>query len=86
MQDWSQCTVACGGGKQFLQRVCIPPQPGGKDCEGLAILERECNNVPCPTFTKNTSEITNTNKPIVKFQRLSNRTLRYEVIWLKYNL
>jgi len=33
-QDWSSCTLACGGGTQTLHRECIPPLTGGKPCAG----------------------------------------------------
>lgn len=28
--------------------MCIPPIGGGKDCEGKNILEKGCNEFPCP--------------------------------------
>ena len=46
-QDWSQCTVTCGGGTQTLQRECIPPRDGGRPCDGDAILNRPCNTQTC---------------------------------------
>jgi hypothetical protein len=48
LQMWSQCTLKCGGGKSFLQRMCVPPKDGGKPCEGEAILSKDCNKQPCP--------------------------------------
>jgi hypothetical protein len=43
LHDWSECTLACGGGKSFLQQMCMPPKNGGKPCVGNAIVSRECN-------------------------------------------
>lgn len=33
LQDWSTCTLACGGGTQTLQRYCLKP-PDALPCEG----------------------------------------------------
>ena len=80
IQDWSQCSLACNGGKQFLQRVCIPPKTGGKPCEGEPVLERSCNNFSCPNVIKREIRLKKTRNPIIRVQRLSNRPLRYEVL------
>ena len=49
--QWSECTKACGGGKEKRHRSCTNPSPthGGKDCSRLgdASEERECNSDPC---------------------------------------
>jgi len=79
IQDWSQCSMACNGGKQFLQRVCIPPKSGGDQCEGEPVLERHCNTFPCPNVIKREVKLKTTRNPIIRVQRLSNRFLRYEV-------
>ena len=44
--EWSECSVACGGGTQT--RTCTNPAPanGGAYCEGSA--EQECNTQSCP--------------------------------------
>ncbi len=80
LQDWSQCTLKCGGGKSYLQRMCVPPKNGGKPCEGKAIIERDCNKQPCPkieaTKMKNTNN-TQTLKAIVKIMPFSTRPQRY---------
>lgn len=34
LQDWTECTLACGGGKNYLHRMCVPPVGGGKPCMG----------------------------------------------------
>lgn len=43
LKSWSGCTLACGGGKSYLQRMCIPPTDGGKPCEGDNIIVKDCN-------------------------------------------
>ena len=48
VQDWTQCSVKCGGGNQFKQLMCIPPKAGGKPCEGEPVRTRPCNPQPCP--------------------------------------
>jgi len=49
LQDWSTCTLACGGGTQTLHRVCIEPTvPEGLPCIGEPILTKACNEDPCP--------------------------------------
>ena len=32
LKNWSGCTLACGGGKSYLHRMCIPPRNGGLPC------------------------------------------------------
>lgn len=80
LQNWSQCTLKCGGGKSYLQRMCVPPKNGGKPCEGKAIIEKDCNTHACPkvegTKLKNTNN-TQTLKPIVKIMPFSSRPQRY---------
>jgi hypothetical protein len=50
LQDWSTCTLACGGGTQTLHRYCLKI-PEGTDCEGEAIITRPCNSQPCTNVT-----------------------------------
>ena len=81
LQNWSQCTLKCGGGKSYLQRMCVPPQNGGKPCEGEAIISKDCNKQPCPSENsvgpkKNNVEI-KMNKPIVKIMPFSSRPQKY---------
>ena len=47
--DWSECSVSCGGGLQSRVRSCNNPKPanGGADCKGDAKEERPCNTNPC---------------------------------------
>merc|ERR1712151_164595 len=53
IQNWSQCNLKCGGGTSTLQRMCVPPKNGGKDCMGDAIITKACNTQPCPGLGKN---------------------------------
>lgn len=53
IQNWSQCSLKCGGGTSTLQRMCVPPKNGGKDCMGDAIVTKACNTQPCPGLGKN---------------------------------
>ena len=80
LQNWSQCTLKCGGGKSYLQRMCVPPKIGGKPCEGKSIIEKDCNKQPCPRV-EGISEKNRTNsqtlKPIVKIMPFSTRPQRY---------
>jgi hypothetical protein len=52
LQDWSDCSVKCGGGYSLQQWLCVPPKKGGKTCIGEALRKRECNNNPCPIVDK----------------------------------
>jgi hypothetical protein len=47
LQNWSQCSLKCGGGKSTLHRFCIPPIGGGLPCEGESIIHKDCNTQPC---------------------------------------
>jgi hypothetical protein len=47
LQDWSECSLKCGGGTTVLHRFCVPPEGDGKPCEGDAILIKKCNTHPC---------------------------------------
>ena len=78
LQDWSQCTQVCGGGKQYLQRMCVPPQNGGTPCEGEPIMIKLCNPQPCPNVITTEKE-TAANPTIIKMLALSSRPLRNEV-------
>jgi len=45
--DWGECSLACGGGYMFRQRVCSPPANGGKLCPGDDKENRLCNTQKC---------------------------------------
>jgi hypothetical protein len=48
LNDWSQCTLRCGGGFSYQQWMCIPPKKGGKNCVGESIRKKPCNTHACP--------------------------------------
>ena len=62
--------------------MCIPPQNGGKNCDGLRILEKDCNLKPCPTIIQHKTELHNEMLPTIRLQKISNRFQRYEVFKL----
>jgi hypothetical protein len=81
LQDWSQCSLACGGGTSTLHRMCVPPQGSTiLNCEGPAVMTKPCNTQSCPdlynTIAQNAKN-TETLKPIVKVLPFSNRPQRY---------
>ncbi len=88
LQDWSQCTLKCGGGYQMQQWMCVPPKKGGKPCPGKTIRKRSCNTQPCPgsKFTKMspqkqlvkpTSKIQSVAPPIIKTAPITTRRQNY---------
>jgi len=88
LQNWSQCTLKCGGGKSYLQRLCIPPKNGGKPCEGDVIIEKNCNIHPCPEVKHTLNFYTNkTNEKIektqIKIMPLSSQPLQYRKCVIK---
>ena len=66
IQNWSQCNLKCGGGTSTLQRMCVPPKQGGKDCEGEAIVTKSCNTQPCPGIYKNGQKLDDDRNVTVK--------------------
>ena len=84
LQDWTQCSLKCGGGISTLHRMCVPPKTGGKACDGNPIMTRPCNSQPCPKV-KEIAENginkrdNNTMKPLVKVMPFSTRPQRYSV-------
>jgi len=46
---WSECSKLCGGGKSYLQRICIVPKNSNEHCDGERILTKDCNLQPCET-------------------------------------
>lgn len=82
MQTWSSCNLACGGGTQSLQRLCVKPKPTSPECKGSALLERKCNEQPCPgiiQLQKKEKEQKAVANPIVKVMQFSNRPQQYIV-------
>lgn len=47
--DWTECSVSCGGGGQTRTRRCDNPAPqfGGLDCVGDMTECQACNIKPC---------------------------------------
>lgn len=44
---WSECSKPCGGGKSYLQRICIVPKFSKEHCDGNRIINKECNVHSC---------------------------------------
>jgi hypothetical protein len=92
LQDWSSCTLKCGGGLSYQHLMCIPPKNGGKECEGPNIRTKPCNTQPCPEVKTLNSVLKpdekspngdKIEKPIVKVMPLSQRPQRYDKCYLK---
>mgnify|MGYP001792311379 CR=1 FL=1 len=49
-EEFSECSVSCGGGAKSRQRYCNNPEPQyqGEDCEGDDEEAMSCNEDPCP--------------------------------------
>ena len=45
-----ECSVTCGGGRQYQRRNCTNPMPahGGDNCTGNTSRTISCNVEPCP--------------------------------------
>ena len=87
IQEWTQCSLKCGGGTSTLQRMCIPPKNAGKNCYGSSIVNKPCNIQPCPEvkILRKALKSNETMKdPIVKIVSFSNRPQRYTVCNLFY--
>ena len=87
LQEWSQCTLKCGGGLSYQHLLCVPPKQGGKPCEGPSIRTKPCNTQPCPGVSifkqVNLQNISGINNPIVKVMSISSRPQRYDKCYLK---
>lgn len=85
ISEWTECSLKCGGGTSTLQRACIPPKNGGRDCIGDSILTKKCNVQPCPEIKyANSTGIRNglmgndsIKKPIIKLVKFSSLPQRY---------
>ena len=49
-ENWSTCSVKCGGGIRTRSRSCTNPAPsyGGADCGGDSEEKETCNTDLCP--------------------------------------
>lgn len=94
LQDWTNCTLKCGGGLQYQQLMCVPPRTGGKPCQGEAVRTKPCNTQPCPQpqVIKKASkaigitqqeESSHTLSPIVKMMAVSKRPQKYDKCFIK---
>jgi len=91
LQDWTDCTLACGGGWHYQHWMCIPPKFGGIDCIGDPIRRRPCNTQPCPpakelVLKQNIKGILPIVKPTtINVNRFSSRPQRYSKCLIKEN-
>lgn len=92
LQDWTDCTLKCGGGKSYQHWMCVPPKNGGKPCQGKAIRTHPCNTQACPSAQKYVQKNTmsrevekNIRKPIMRVGRFSQRPQRYSKCEIKEN-
>jgi hypothetical protein len=86
LQDWSQCSLKCGGGISTLHRMCVPPKNGGLSCQGPDVFTRPCNTGPCPNSTSllhGNDTNYKTLKPVVKVLPFSTRPQRYSKCKIK---
>lgn len=90
LQDWSTCSLKCGGGEQTQQWLCVPPKNQGKPCVGVSIRRKPCNDKPCPSTTvtgiiKADDSTHITLKPIYKALPYSKRPQQYVKCLIKEN-
>ena len=88
LQNWSQCSLKCGGGISTLHRMCIPHKKGGKPCQGKAILTKDCNTHPCPNIYGTSEKIENSKntevmRPIIKIMPFTNVPQRFTLCKIK---
>lgn len=93
LQNWTPCTLACGGGKSYLQLMKVEAREGGKDCKTKdTILTRDCNVQSCPQVNQ-VSNVLEKNRLMensnfvgnadVKMMTISKRPQRYDKCHLK---
>jgi len=87
LNNWTKCTLKCGGGKSYQQWMCVPPKNGGKPCKGKSIKIRSCNTQKCPGVSITLDRLKKKKKevvrPIVKVLPFSNRPQRYSKCMIK---
>ena len=91
LQDWSECSLKCGGGEKVQQWMCVPPKNQGKPCIGDSMRKKPCNQEACPEIGKTgavslKSDSTHiTLKPIYKAMPYSKRPQQYIKCYIKEN-
>lgn len=91
LQDWTSCSLKCGGGKSYQQWMCVPPKKNGKKCVGKPIRTKPCNTQPCPGTIGLKGEYTHSAgpnkvlKPIIKSMPFSKRPQNYLKCVIKEN-
>jgi hypothetical protein len=92
LQDWSECSLKCGGGTETQQWMCVPPKKKGKPCIGKAIREKPCHPEACPSVhgpnelpTPKDDKNHITLKPIYKAMAFSKRPQQYVKCLIKEN-
>jgi hypothetical protein len=92
LQDWTSCSLKCGGGKSYQQWMCVPPKKGGRKCLGKSIRIRPCNTQPCPSVLVNNpngivkkSPLDSIKPSIIVSQPFSNRPQNFMKCVIKEN-
>jgi len=92
LQNWTSCSLKCGGGKSYQHWMCNPPKNGGKPCKGKAVRSRPCNTQPCPSPKTLVAQAKATKgqnkgvrKPIMRVGRFSRRPQKFSKCLLKEN-
>jgi len=87
LQDWTECSLKCGGGTSWQQFMCVPPKNGGKPCKGKSIRTKPCNTQKCPKASYllkilggKASEVA---KPVFKVAPFSVRPQRFSKCLIK---
>jgi len=81
ISTWSTCSKPCGGGKSYLQRLCILPKENKNSeiCKGENLISKDCNLQACKAEKViDKKNYNNTSSPIYKLMPVSKRPLRYE--------
>lgn len=82
LQEWTECTLACGGGKSYKHRMCVPPAGGGLPCMGQAVLAKTCNEMPCAKEGEENKK-PKLLDPMIRVVPISNRFQRFEMCIIK---
>ena len=92
LQDWSPCSLKCGGGTTTQQWLCVPHKNKGHPCLGDSELTKKCNEQNCPSVESSNginlppANPTHVNlKPIYKALPYSNRPQQFVKCFIKEN-